>query len=127
MEWLIDKTTFIEVQREFKKIERKLLMDTKGNIIGIDSWDVEKVEKTTKSLFGKKKTQTFYKIKTITFVDGKDRKAYEWSEKSGLICTEMGIGKLLEDRKRFVMMKEQLKNIGFNIVKLPRKKKNDEK
>jgi len=125
-DWLIDQATFIEAKREFKKLEGKVLMDSKGNLIAIDSWDVEKVEKTTKPLFGKERTNTFYKINNITFLDARDKKMYSWNQNSGFMCTEMGIGRLLEDRERFINVKKQLKTIGFNIVSLPKKKKKDE-
>ena len=130
-EWLIDEKTFNETEIEFEKnLKKKCILQKDGWVCAVTDWKWKKVEKEEKHGFFKKTIvkKTFYVIEKITFLDGRDGKEKMWYQSSqGLMCSELGIANLLDSRNRYLTMKENLRNIGANIVKLPRKKKKDEK
>jgi len=120
---------FYEVKMEFEQnLKNKCILYKDGWTCAILGWKTSKIEKEEKAggfFSNKTEKKTYYKIERIEFLDGRDGGEKYWSNGKGLMCTEMGVGNLLDARNRYVNMKKNLRNIGANIVKLPKRKKSE--
>ena len=119
------KVELREIQDDFEDIKNRLLLLTKGEVIYVTDMIVTEHKKmVNKGLFGLggKVEKIEYTIDKIYFQTWRTKKdtVSVWS--NYYMCSSLGMHFLKLAKERYRLMKDSMTKLGYNVVRLPKKK-----
>ena len=124
-DYKISKKELFEIQNRFDDIKKRLLLLDDGAIIYVtDMIITEHKSMVNKGLFGLggKVEKIEYTIDEIHFRNRRTEKGMVSVWNSGYMCSVLGMWHLEKAKDRYRLMKDSMTKLGYNVVRLPKKK-----
>jgi hypothetical protein len=111
----------IKIVKKLNLLKNRILLSDDNELISIVDWDIRKINVENKRLFGKPTTKTLYSIEAIMYVCkstpiGSNNITF-WLN-GDYFCTHKGINTLVNWRKHWMVVHEQMKFMGYKLHSL---------
>lgn len=122
---MYSKKELFEIENRFDDVKKCLLLLDSGEIIyALDMIITEHKKMVNKGLFGLggKVEKSEYTIDEIHFRTRRTKKGMVSVWNSSYMCSTLGMWHLEQAKERYRLMKDSMTKLGYNVVRLPKKK-----